>query len=147
MPIATLDRPILRHAKETGHEHLYLTDRTYQLQMELTTYCNLRCIYCSTISPTHKKLNLDIGNFSKYMDELQGRKLKTISLCGAGELTLLTNWMGYCNDIIKRGIDLQVTSNLARELTDDEADTLSKCSYVNVSVDSIDQKMYKELRK
>lgn len=145
MPIGLLQNTDV--ASHADIEHLCLADRTYQLQMELTTYCNLRCIYCSTISPAHKKLNLDLGNFAKYMDEMQRRKLKTISLCGAGELTLLDKWVDYCNDIMRRGIELQVTSNLARELRDDEAETLSRCSYVNVSVDSVDPKMYRDLRK
>lgn len=48
---------------------LSVTDCTYQLQVELTTRCNLRCIYCVTLSADHRRENLNpsLSDMLKYL--------------------------------------------------------------------------------
>ncbi len=127
--------------------NLTKTHKTLQLQIEFTTYCNLRCIYCCTLSSDHKRRSIDLNAFDSYISELVSRKLQYVSICGYGEVTTVKNWQNYCNKLIDLGINLQVTSNLAKELTEEEVDTFSRCTHLNVSCDTVDLELFKYFRK
>jgi molybdenum cofactor biosynthesis enzyme MoaA len=139
---------MLRKDSAKSHfDDLTITDSTYQLQIELTTYCNLHCIYCVTLSPEHKRENLDLSFVEQHIDELLKRNLKSLAICGYGELTIVKDWQKFCNRIIDSGINLQITSNLAKELTTEEAETMSKCTHINVSCDTVDIELFRQLRR
>jgi MoaA/NifB/PqqE/SkfB family radical SAM enzyme len=128
-------------------EDLLYSPQTTQLQMEVTTDCNLRCVYCFTITENHTRGINNFEHFLTFIDELKTRKIQYLTICGYGEITFVKNWDQYCKRILDLGIQLQITTNLARELSISEADTLSRCSHINVSCDTADSQLFKELRK
>jgi MoaA/NifB/PqqE/SkfB family radical SAM enzyme len=126
---------------------LLYSNFTAKAEIEFTTRCNLRCVYCHSVVPGHKGADLDLAHLDHVVDVLKMRGALAIGVSGSGETTIINGWQSHCNRILDRGIDLFITTNLARELRDEEALTLARLLVIQVSVDTADPDLFRMLRR
>ena len=137
---------IWRVLRSTEKELLY-SDFTAKAEIEFTSRCNLRCVYCYSLDPFHEGTDLDPELLGPIVDSLRRRGILSVGVSGGGETTVVKDWHRYCDTMMDQGLDLFITTNLARELSDAEARTFARFSIVQVSVDTADAKLFKKLRR
>lgn len=123
------------------------------LGVDFTSKCNLRCVYCfQSQKPDYyyseaKSLDIDdelIGNILRLIEQSEFGEI----LVGfAGETTILPKWAEYVGKLIDTGIPVTITTNLSKVLESDEAAVLARCSRLNVSIDVIDLKLSRKIRR
>jgi MoaA/NifB/PqqE/SkfB family radical SAM enzyme len=116
-----------------------------------TASCNLRCVYCPII--TDKK---DFPDYPRqYMtDEIiehikilfTRKKPESINIGGNGEATIVKNWMAICEPFFSFG-NVEIISNLAKELSIEEASFLARFRKIITSIDTTDEALLKDIRK
>lgn len=123
-------------------------DLVSALTLELTDTCNLSCRYCHQSLPNFVPARTITR---KVLDEVlsfcRSHKLEEIDLTGGGELTMAPGWRETCSALMDMGIRLNVTSNLAKKLDDEDFAVLSRFNGLTVSLDSVDRKALAETRK
>ncbi|MEW6139731.1 MAG: radical SAM protein [Thermodesulfobacteriota bacterium] len=120
---------------------------TARAEIEFTSRCNLRCVYCYSVAGRHTGTDLDLNHLSHVVRVLKQRGILAVGVSGGGETTVVKGWHHHCNRLLDQGIDLFITTNLARELTDEEALTLARLMIIQVSVDTADPQLFKKLRR
>ncbi len=126
------------------------------LMIELTSTCNLRCVYCPKSQPGDKLL----PGRDQDMPELirqralahcrwladQGIELKLI-LSGTGETTSLKGWMDRVQPFLELPGVISIVSNFARRFSEAELATLSRFTTIMISLDTVDRGVLKDLRR
>lgn len=131
--------------------------RLYEAQVEFTTDCNLRCTYCALsqlwyvgkaeeggVTEDHRK-NLEI-DVDELIEIFKRRKTKLVNIHGHGETTMLKGWHLTAEKFLDAGFDVIICTNLIKKFTDEEYRVLSRLHSITVSLDSVDQAVFKELR-
>lgn len=127
-------------------EPLIMSSVPLILQIEPTTFCNLECSMCINPVIDRNKRHMKYDEFKKIIDSLP--LLRKISLVGAGEPLLnpeLFNMISYAKS---KDILIGFATNgmlLNDEVCEKIIDT--RLDWVNISIDSTDQKQYEETRK
>ena len=126
----------LMHSEYTNHAFI-----------EFTTNCNLKCVYCASRQLGYKAIDLDLSRFDAILGDLKRRKVSLVSVHGHGETTTVNLWHDYCERLLDQGMRLDITTNLAKPLSHEEARTLSRFAWINVSCDTVDPELFKRLRR
>lgn len=122
------------------------------LLIEMTSKCNLRCLYCQKsddnwnsrpgrdddMSPGVE--NLVFSGLSKY-------PFRTVQLSGIGEFTMRKDWVATINEFTDKGIKVALISNFAKPFDETELNALLKLHLIMVSVDSTDPSILRSVRK
>lgn len=132
--------------KAEGQAISWLQD-SLRVQIELTTGCNLRCIYCALSDPGYTPHVMTDEIFSKIVDMCGKARVRMVNVAGHGESTNLLDWNEKIQMLLNHGFQLQITTNAAVPWSWDEADLMSKFVHVMVSVDTIDQDLLRRLRR
>lgn len=118
------------------------------VDLPLTERCNLRCGYC----PHHDTSRKDWSETAPWLVDrvhafLSAHPGVRIELGGGGgETTILKDWQQQAERFMAIGSQMRMTTNLARELRWDEAETLSRFFHISVSFDSVDSQILKSVR-
>ncbi|MFZ0930342.1 MAG: radical SAM protein [Syntrophobacteraceae bacterium] len=115
--------------------------------LEFTSRCNLSCVYCRSNQPDFERHDLDLTHFDDLVSALRSRKVRALSVNGAGETTILKGWHHYCGKLIKAGFQLSIISNFARELSWEEAETFADFNEITISCDTVDLQLFRKLRR
>jgi wyosine [tRNA(Phe)-imidazoG37] synthetase (radical SAM superfamily) len=122
--------------------------------------CNLRCIYCSQSVPKSDK-NEDVtttiewykaeftqDEFFDIIKYIYPKGLKIINFCSLSELTLYKGWQKLVLDLKNSfpEIYLTVVTNLSLEYKDSDIDALLLFDQVYISIDTLDEKLFSEVR-
>lgn len=122
--------------------------------------CNLRCIYCSQSVPKSDK-NQDItttiewykaeftqDEFLDIIKYIYPKGLKIVNFCSLSELTLYKGWQKLVFNLKNSypEIYLSVVTNLSLEYKDEDIDALLLFDQVYISVDTLDEKLFSEVR-
>jgi len=126
-------------------EKLLTSDFTARAELELTTHCNLRCVYCRGSEPWGA--DMDLQYLPSIIDTLKHRGVLAVGVSGNGETLSIKDWRTHCDRMLDEGLNLFVTTNLARELSDEEAATLGRFIIVRVSCDTVRPWLFKRLRR
>jgi MoaA/NifB/PqqE/SkfB family radical SAM enzyme len=137
----------LRLAQDPPPDYLLQSTFTARAEVEFTTRCNLRCVYCHSLQPQHHGTDLSSEHLDSIIDTLVARNVLAVGVSGSGETTIVKNWDSYCRRLLDRGLDLFITTNLAKELTDAEAATLAGFLIIQVSCDTVDRPLFRSLRR
>lgn len=118
------------------------------VQIEVTKDCNLRCVYCGVSQPHYVVDAMStelLQGVADILDELP----KNVSLIinGHGETTHHPDWLILGKRIADLGLHARLTTNLARLLKDEEAACLAHFRSIEVSVDSVDPVLLREVRR
>lgn len=123
------------------------SNRTQIAHIELTSKCNLRCVFCVASQPYYKGMDLPREMLEIVIEDLKKRKSRLVCVSGHGETTIYKDWHLFCNELIEDGIRLHIISNFAKKLSNDELETLSKFRSVEISCDTADPELFKKLRR
>lgn len=142
-------------------QDLETTRATPALAVELTSRCNLRCVYCLKAQPKERYRDGD-GHDSPYMvfgadmtpdavavvvQGLAERKVEEVTLNGHGETTIYPGWDKIALDLIARGIRVILTSNFSKRFSDEEVAVLSRFHHLYISIDSSDPERVSRYRQ
>lgn len=114
--------------------------------VELTSRCNVRCIYCPVSLPEYVGRDLEF-ELEQLVDVLRRCAPHEVQLNGHGETTMLAHWTGVAKRLLAEGLPLTLTTNLAKRMSDEECDVLGRLRSLKVSLDSADAELLEKLRR
>lgn len=119
-----------------------------ELRVEVTTKCNLRCVYCAVSQPGYSAAEMAKTTFDEIVAlvSLQSRDLEIV-LNGHGETTFHHDWLHLCKAIVDLGFRPSIITNLARPLNDEEASCLAGFRIVCISLDTVNADLLRNLRR
>jgi hypothetical protein len=115
--------------------------------IEITSRCNLRCVYCAVSQPDYVGQDLEADVFNDVIQTLQTRRLEFIQVNAHGETTLVPNWYNQTNALADAGIDLQIITNFARLLSRDELAAMARMRRIVVSIDTHRPEVLRKVRR
>lgn len=115
--------------------------------LEITSNCDLRCVYCAVSQPDYLGTDMSPGQIDKAVRALPSLGVSKIVVNGHGETTSVEGWDGHCRSLISSGAKLDIISNFAREFSDHEVDILSRFQGIAISIDTMDRALLAQLRR
>lgn len=128
-------------------DELVVSKNTDTVFLELTSRCNLRCVYCAVSQPTYHGIDLPMKGFDNFFEQMRARGVRTVVMNGHGESTIIKDWETYADRLADAGFRLHMTTNLAKRLTDAEIAVLSRFERILVSIDTVDAELLAQLRR
>lgn len=129
---------------------LELSNITSWAMIEVTSKCNLRCVYCgkSTSSGEGQRIfSFPEDQILPTIELLKKRGLDLLYMSGIGETTTREGWDRICRTTLSTGVKHTIITNLARPLSDVEAEVLAQFCSVQVSVDTADPDLFPRIRR
>jgi len=123
-----------------------ITGRLERAAIEFTTGCNIRCVYCQSNRRDYVRQDLDLARFGGIVEFLAAMGARRVSAFGHGETTSAPGWRRCCDELLDAGIELDITTNLAKRFDEAETRTLSRFAEVTVSADTADPALFRRLR-
>lgn len=122
------------------------------LLIEMTSKCNLRCLYCQKSDDNWNSRPGRDDDMSPEVEHLMFSGLssypfRTVQLSGIGEFTMRKNWVATINKFTNKGIKVALISNFAKPFDETELNALLKLHLIMVSVDSTDPAILRSVRK
>ncbi|HTL48038.1 MAG TPA: radical SAM protein [Verrucomicrobiae bacterium] len=128
-------------------DRLLLSDYTHYAHLELTSRCNLSCVYCAVSKPGYHGQDFDLGRFADLVEDLKRRGTFFVMVSGHGETTLVRDWDRLCRELQQEGLQLMLNTNLSKPLTEPEVETLADFHALNASCDTVDPELFSRLRR
>ncbi len=128
-------------------EELLASPTTDTVFLELTSRCNLRCVYCAVSQPTYHGIDLSLKGFDNFLEQMRQRGVRTVVMNGHGESTIIKDWEIYADRLADAGFHLHMTTNMAKRVTPAEVAALSRFEQILVSIDTIDPVLLAQLRR
>jgi molybdenum cofactor biosynthesis enzyme MoaA len=122
------------------------SESTRDVHVELTTRCNLRCVYCAVSLPSYHGLDMEPEMVQKAVAFLKARGVRRVHLNGHGETTVLRTWIQACRPLID-SFAVTLTSNFARPFTPEECQVLARLTAITVSLDTADAELLMRIRR
>ncbi len=117
-----------------------------RIWIEPTNFCNLKCILCPQNSDTSERGYMDLGLFTKIIDEVKG-SVYDVNLCHRGESLFHPKIMEMIEYTNRSGIHTRLHTNatimtekVSRQLLETELDLIS------FSLDGYDKETYEKFR-
>lgn len=114
--------------------------------LELSSRCNLRCIYCAVSQPDYVGLDLELDR-QRIVDEIVALGPLEFQISGHGETSLVKGWEQLAWALLERGVALTMISHLNKEMSEDEIAVLARLKFLTVSCDTPDADLYRKLRR
>ena len=121
--------------------------RMLRISTTFTTRCNLRCVYCPEGSHPESFYGEMSPEMLDHLIAYAKQKGSFVDISYYGDSTFHENFGEYARHILDSGVELAITSNLARLLRDDEIAVLARCRKVAFSFDTQDRDAAKAIRK
>ena len=133
-------------ADPDGLDERLLGRRSELILLELSSRCNLRCIYCAVSQPdyVHRDLELDRDAIVQQVVDLAPSEFQ---ISGHGETSLVKGWQELGRLLQERGLALTMISHLNKNMSDSEIEVLARLKRLTVSCDTHDPAMYQRLRR
>lgn len=117
------------------------------VSLQLTSVCNLRCIYC----PQHDGQYKGTPMTREFADDIIGYisendAIESISVGFFGETLCYKGWEEHLDRLLEAGKRMDICSNFQHVLNDRQVDVLSRFSTIQFSIDTIDINLLKEVR-
>jgi len=117
------------------------------VNIALTSRCNLRCVYCPTGHERTRDADLPQEALALLKQFILEERVAVVGLGHVGETTLFPGWESFCGDILDAGCAMTMLSNFARPFKDSELSVLARFAVLNVSVDTADAAALKTIRR
>ena len=119
-----------------------------ELRVDLTSRCNLRCVYCAVSQPDYRGADMSVDTFEAIVALAESRGPGfTVWLNGHGETTFHDRWTELAERLLAVGSALHMTTNLARAFDPHELDCLSRFRMIQVSLDTVDTELLCNTRR
>lgn len=119
--------------------------RTDLLIVELTSLCNLNCVYCSVSHPDYRGSNISLS-VDAIIQIANQVGCKKIQLHLHGESTIIKNWVEIADKLLAQGYQVHLLSNLAKDFSQKEIEVLAQI-VLSLSIDTLDPHVFKKLRR
>ena len=140
----TLERP--PRPRETI-EDLLEVDFVRQFCVEISTDCNLACVYCHVAPLARRGSKASPELIEQIYDFVDRFPLGLVSISGEAEITLHKGWVDFAEGLLKRNARLRIISNFSKGVfSEEEADLLSRFKEIVVSMDVADFELLKKTR-
>jgi radical SAM protein with 4Fe4S-binding SPASM domain len=110
--------------------------------------CNLRCVYCyqsdKDFKP-HPGMSEAIVELALQFAKTYGRG--AINVTAQGEFTFGKNWISVAKKLLASGLSACCTSNLSQPLQREEIETLSRFTFICLSLDTADRETLRAIRR
>ena len=148
VPARNLQVPIALMAGSDRANQVSASLPLRHLRLELTTKCNLRCVYCAVSQPEYDGRHMSVETFDQILALLDSvEKDVEILVNGHGETTYHPQWLELCSEMIRRGFRPTIITNLARPFTASEHECLAQFGVIQVSIDTVDPELLSKLRR
>lgn len=114
--------------------------------LELTTRCNLRCLYCALSQPSFHGRDLEFDR-DAMIAELARIGVRNVQISGHGEATIVPQWHVIARSLQDAGIRIQLTTNLAKQLSAEELAVFTRMQCITLSCDTVDPELFHKLRR
>jgi len=121
--------------------------RMLRIATSFTTRCNLRCVYCPEGSHPESFYGEMSPELLDHLIAYAKQKGSYVDISYYGDSTFHEDFGEYARRILDEGVELALTSNLARLFRDDEIAVLARCRKVAFSFDTQDRDAAKAIRK
>jgi MoaA/NifB/PqqE/SkfB family radical SAM enzyme len=138
--------PVAPTSDPDGLSEALLGIRPQQVLLELTSRCNLRCIYCAVSQPDYKGSDLQITR-DEVVEQIVSLGPSEFQISGHGETTLVPGWVELAQALLKRGLAVTMISHMNKNLSEEEVDAFSRFKRITVSCDTHDPAIYQRLRR
>ncbi len=116
------------------------------VMLELTSRCNLRCVYCALSQPEFHGRDLELDEMT-ILREILSIHPEEVQISGHGESTIIKGWERIASALVDERITVSLTTNLSRRFREEEIDAISRMRSVTVSCDTSDPELFAELRR
>ena len=125
-----------------------LPAKLMNLRIDITTACNLRCVYCSVSHPGYSGKHMSREVFDEIYKIVRPEdKSMTVMLNGHGETSYHPEWVDFSRMIQSRCERVNIISNFAKHFDDDEIDVMARMRCIEISLDTVDDNLLKQLRR
>jgi MoaA/NifB/PqqE/SkfB family radical SAM enzyme len=122
-----------------------------QIRLDLTTRCNLRCVYCAVSQITYRGEDMPMELAHRATDHIaqlgSRNQPYVVDVNGHGETTFMAGWVDVCKSLLGYNLSLSITTNLAKVYSREELEILAQMYVINVSIDTCDPELLKRLRR
>jgi hypothetical protein len=126
---------------------LLASPRTRIFQLELTSRCNLRCVYCAVSQPTYYGEDMEVEDFAALVAMLKARRIQNLYVNGHGETTFVPGWHHQIMALAAEGFHLSIITNFARLLSSEELTAMAHVADIHVSVDTHRAEVLRRIRR
>lgn len=120
-----------------------------QIQIDLTNLCNHKCLYCFsefTVNKEYKATFIDVGAVLMLLDDAVRLGVKSFHYTGGGEPFLHKDIYSILERTLYNNLEYGMVTN-GTLINFNHVYTLERMSWIRISVDASDAKMYYKLRK
>src|SRR5262245_53303199 len=107
-----------------------------KIRLDLTTRCNLRCVYCAGSQTTYHSEDMPAEIADRAMRAIielsHEHRPREIYINGHGETTFIDGWVEVCASLLEHGFALVLTTNLAKNYSRRELEVLASVSTIAV---------------
>jgi len=126
---------------------LLASPATHTFHLELTSNCNLRCVYCAVSQPDYAGADMDVSDIDQLIETLKARKVRDLVVNGHGETTMIPGWHRKIMAFAEAGFRMSIITNFARLLSDEELAAMARIHGIQVSVDTHRPEVLKLIRR
>jgi len=118
------------------------------IAFSLTNRCHLRCVYCPQgTHPDQFHADTPAGQIELVREFVARHGIRRISLGYYGETMLIPGWQDVCRPLLELGADINFVSSFSRVMTTEETDVVARFASIQISIDTVDPALLKEIRK
>jgi len=118
------------------------------IRIDVNKDCNLRCVYCAVSQPGYQGGRMPVAMVDAVLARVpeDARDLR-IDLNGHGETTYHPDWLRIARAALDTGARVTILSNFAKPFDQEEIATLARMSVIQISIDTPDENLLKQLRR
>ncbi|MEB3155926.1 MAG: radical SAM protein [Cyanobacteriota bacterium] len=114
---------------------------------EITSQCNLACVYCAVSQPGYQGLTLSQDQAKRVADWLLDHGVANINLNGHGETTIVPEWEKIVQPLLRSKAKCHIITNASKAFSEDEIDALCRLKTITISCDTLDPILHARLRR
>lgn len=134
-----------------GYDSLLQAGPIRQIRLDLTTRCNLRCVYCAVSHPEYQGRDMADDAAARAVQLISQiaahNPLDPVDVNGHGETTYRDGWEILCARLLDRGVPLRITTNLAKPYSPAELEVLARMRTIAISIDTDDRALLRAVRR
>ncbi len=114
---------------------------------EITSNCNLACVYCAVSQPGYQGLTLSQDQAKRVADWLLTHEVTNINLNGHGETTIVPGWEKIVQPLLTSKAKCHIITNASKSYSEAEIDALCRLKTITISCDTLDPVLHARLRR
>jgi molybdenum cofactor biosynthesis enzyme MoaA len=139
--------PATPSLQPSASQTLTLGFRCDHAHFEITSKCNLSCVYCAVSQPDYHGLTLAQDQATRVADWLVANNVTNINLNGHGETTIVPGWEKIVQPLLESQAKCHIITNASKTYSDSEIAALCRLNTITISCDTLDPQLHARLRR